>query len=131
MVTLGQKMTKGALTLGQKIDKHTHVLGRKTHNTLNKINQGIVSSDVILRKADHTIDRLEQLGGNNMPGPIGQALMAASGAVKSGRVASQMAKEVSANARIHANALEKFNSRKFANEAIKNQAQNSAQNGYA
>ena len=121
MVTFGQKLQKSTRRFGQKVDKVANTLGRKANNTLTRVDNAIVNSDVAIRKIDHTIDRAQALGGNNVPG-LGQALMA----IKSARVGSKMAKDISKQTREKANELEKFNSRKYANQAL----QESAENGY-
>ncbi len=126
MVTLGQKITKNARRIGQKFDKQAHAIGRKTNNTLTKIDNVIGKSDTVLRKADNTINRVIELGGNNVPG-LGQALMVGSELVKGGRIASQASKDLSRQTRGHASDLEKYNSRKYANQVL----QNTVQNGYA
>ena len=118
---LGRKYEKGARRLGHKTDQFVNNVGRKANHTIDKIDRGISKGDVILRKADHTLDRALSTGVGSVP-VLGEHLNLAKTLVHSGRQVSREAKKHTDVARQHANELEKFNSRKALERALHDDA---------
>ena len=120
-MSIGRKINKGIRRIGNKFDRGAHNLGRKAHNVLNRADDGIKKVDTVLRKADHTLQRGHELGVGRIP-YVGAVAEAAGGIVHGARQVSKSAKDISGQARKHANDLEKFNTRKLAQELVSDTA---------
>ena len=119
MTTFGNKFNRSVRRFGAKLDKGAHRLGVKTHSVLNRLDKGIGKGDVILRKADNTMKRISTMA-DLVPTPLNPLIKSVGVGLHTAHELSKNAKKASSSARGHASDLEKFNSRKYAEEALDN-----------
>jgi hypothetical protein len=103
---LGVKFNNSVRRLGNKFDKNVHRLGHKANTMINKVDRAIQSGNGFINKVDRGLQFADRMGVGALPyaGPAFEAM--------------NQATDISKTARGHTQDLEKFNARKFAQEAM-------------
>jgi hypothetical protein len=124
--TLGVKFNNTVRRLGNKIDNNMHMLGHKANTIIKKSDRAIQTGNGFINKVDRGLQFADRMGAGALPyaGPAFEALKTA---VHKGRNITNRATNISNNAKGHVQDLEKFNARKFAQEAM----QDNADTGFA